>query len=111
MVYVNDNFGRWQSGFEQTVEHCPGAGGARAGVCEATGSGEVRLFCAEAEAFRFLSDAAGNSAEVPGYEARPFNWPVYEQLRPVYGERCVHAGFSDRRSRGLRRGSQQGGAL
>ena len=89
VIYVNDNFGRWQSDFRRQVQHCLREDSRGHEIVSSTGGG--RLFCPQAEALRLLFDHARNSPALPRFATADHHRHRRQLLRPVHGERRLHA--------------------
>ena len=70
VIYVNDNYGRWQSDFRRLTAALPTGRRARQARRRPPGAGGRRLLRAEAEAFRLLLDDARRAPRLP---ERPTN--------------------------------------
>ena len=89
VIYVNDNFGRWQSDLPRLVEHCR-KGKARQ-IVDLLRPDEDDYFVLKPKHSGFFSSTLETLVALSGRaNTRPhrYRWKL---LRAVYGERCLHA--------------------
>ena len=93
VVYVNDNFGRWRSDFNAQVEHCLQDGVRGKPVVELLRPEEDDYFVLKPKHSGFFSTTLDTLLEYLGSEGRRPDRHGGEHLRPVHGQRRLHAGL------------------
>jgi hypothetical protein len=90
-IYVNDNFGQWQSDFQRNVDHVLHGGVRGEPLARLLASGGRRLLCAQALALRLLRNDPLHPSGLPGGDDAHRDGHRHRHLRPLHGQRCLHA--------------------
>ncbi len=83
-LYVNDNFGQWQSDFKHLVEGCITDGGARRLDSPRACSSTRRLLHPQAQAFWFFPNPPGYPASEPEGNEIDSLWSYNQFVRFIY---------------------------
>ena len=102
VVYVNDNFGRWQSNFNSQVEHCLRDGVRGQPVVELLRPDDDDYFVLKPKHSGFFSTALDVLLRLSGSQNAGPHRNSCEHLRAVHGQRRLHARFSPVRAARLR---------
>ena len=109
VIYVNDNFGRWQSNFNHQVEHCLHDGVRGQPVVELLQPEEDDYFVLKPKHSGFFSTALDMLLEVSAGRTRHPDRHRREHLRAVHGQRRLHARLPPVRAARLRGLEHRGG--
>ena len=108
-IYVNDNFGRWQSDFNAQVEHCLHDGVRGQPIAELLRPDEDDYFVLKPKHSGFFSTTLDILLDYLQVETRDPDRHRGQHLRAVHGQRRLHARLPPGRPARLRGLEHRGG--